>query len=139
MRKIHFVIGPAGSGKSTYIAKDFKGYICLDIWHYQKHLTLGSGTTAILRSYATHRRDCINIANAIKGDFVIEHTLLRPERRKYYIDKLKKFGSLICHYTTDTGWFSEAELVYKHPTLEEGFNELIEVIRNDKGNSNKID
>lgn len=124
-RTIHLVVGPPASGKSTYIAKAFKGHVCVDIWLYQENCRTMRDTW---ESYVRHRRDCINIAKVYQRDFVVEHTMLRACRRAYYIAKLRPYGRLVCHYTQNAGLHGDAVLaVFEQPTTDEGFDEVVPI------------
>ena len=126
--KIHFVIGPTNSGKTTFRKAKFPELECADILDFQQE-TLPFGITKekyqrlILRTYAKHRKLVLEIAKEGK-DFVIEHTLLKAQRRVYYINKLKQHD-LICWHTTNMGIYGDiAKGVYEIPTLSEGFSEI---------------
>jgi predicted kinase len=121
---IHFIVGPAGSGKSTYRRNTFPDLPYCDIWDYQADCEPTQHN--IIRSYVRHRRDCIIMAER-GAEMVIEHTMLRAQRRAYYINKLRQHR-LVAHYTTNPGGCPEYVMdVYEIPYLDEGFNELVAI------------
>ena len=123
---IHFVIGPAGSGKTTYRVREFPQLWAVDIHRHQWWLGNDSPSRDVRLSYSTHRRAVMRHA-LIGWDFVIEHTMLRAQRRAYYINKLRA-NRLVCHYTTWPGCCPDDVMdVYELPTIAEGFDELVEI------------
>lgn len=120
---IYFVIGCQQAGKSTFRKKELSHLPCFDIWDYQEDTVT---TRDVWRSYARHRRDCINEAK--KGeDFVIEHTMFKAKRRAYYINRLKEHH-LICYHILGEGCYGSPALdSFEPPTIQEGFVKIIEV------------
>ena len=87
---IIFVIGPSCAGKSTYIKENLPDYKIIDLFDFQdyKFITVEN----IMKSYY----DCKDaLIEAIKENenVVLEHTLLKAERRKIYIDAIKELGN----------------------------------------------
>lgn len=84
--KIIFVMGFAGSGKSTYIKEQFKDMKVLDLYDYQENCWTYD---TVWDSYMRIKDDLIE---AIKNneDVVMEHTLLKAIRRKIYIDAVRE-------------------------------------------------
>ena len=85
---IIFVSGPPCSGKSTFIEENFKNRKIIDLYDFQKDL-LHITYETIWKSYV----DCMEaIKTAIQNneEIVVEHTLLKEIRRKYYIDEIRK-------------------------------------------------
>lgn len=136
--RIVFVIGPSCAGKSTYIKNHFDNYEVVDLYDFQRDFKVITLDT-ILQSYEQCKSALINCIKQEK-DVVLEHTLLRAERRKPYIDAVKDLGdynidvivikpdketlkerkkSRKCH--TDT---SDLELL-EMPTFEEGFDNIL--------------
>jgi len=120
------IIGPAQSGKSTFIGHTFTEEECFDVWGYQEECVTHKD---VLRSYVKHRRDIISWLNEYAGsprDLVIEHTLLRAQRRAYYINRIKKHAStakIWCWYTTNPGACGSGVMeMYEYPDGSEGFD-----------------
>ena len=84
--KIIFVMGIAGSGKSTYIKDNFKDFTVVDLFDFQKHCYTFEDCW---KSYMDAKDALINAIKENK-DVVLEHTLLRAERRKIYIDAVRE-------------------------------------------------
>lgn len=84
--KITFVMGIACGGKSTYIKNNFSDRKVIDLYDFQKNRFT---VEQIWDSYMECKDSLIE---AIKNneDVVLEHTLLRAERRKIYIDAVKE-------------------------------------------------
>ena len=88
---INFVIGPPCAGKSTFIKSTFPNATIIDLWDFQKNTVCNIVT--ILESYEKVKEALIN---AIKSDdslIVLEHTLLRAERRVPYIEAIKEISN----------------------------------------------
>lgn len=82
---ICFVIGMPGVGKSTYIKENFKNEIIMDVFEYQ-------GKYGVVEGYYRMMDDLKNIIVSPERenkDIVVEHTLLRKQRRKEYIDAIR--------------------------------------------------
>ena len=116
---IHFIIGPPGSGKTTFRKKRFPTLPHADVWDYQADCDSLRG---VWKSYVYHRRECIRMAG-LGCDFVIEHTLMKAKRRVYYINKLAQHD-LVCWYTTWDGYYVNAMASFELPQVEEGFAEV---------------
>lgn len=86
MKEVVFVIGIPCAGKSTYIKKHYSDYKKVDLYDYQKQ---AMSVVDILKSY----EDCKqNLIESIKtcDKVVMEHTLLRKERRIPYIEAVRE-------------------------------------------------
>lgn len=86
MKEVVFVIGIPCAGKSTYIKKHYPDYKKVDLYDYQKQ---AMSVVDILKSY----EDCKqNLIESIKtcDKVVMEHTLLRKERRIPYIEAVRE-------------------------------------------------
>ena len=81
-----FVIGPACAGKSTFIQNNFPDYKVINLYDYQKHFMT---VDEVWESYLKCRDD---LKDAIKNNenVVLEHTLLKKERRVMYIEAVKE-------------------------------------------------
>ena len=87
---INFVIGPACSGKSTFIKNTFHDALVIDLWDYQKgykYFTVEN----ILESYED-AKDILIEAIKERGhhQIVLEHTMLKKERRAEYIKAIRE-------------------------------------------------
>ena len=84
--RIIIVMGLACAGKSTYIERNFKDFKVIDLYKYQEE---NYSVDRIVRSNEKCKQDFLE---AIKNgeDVVLEHTLLRAERRKEYIDAIRE-------------------------------------------------
>lgn len=84
--RIIIVMGPACAGKSTYIKRNFEDFKIIDLYKYQEE---NYSVTGMARSYEKCKQDFLE---AIKNgeDVVLEHTLLRAEKRKEYIDAIRE-------------------------------------------------
>lgn len=106
-RLITFVCGVPCSGKTAFIEKNLPNQKVLDIFKYQEKkcfLTL----QAMLECQSDAMHDLLEASK--HGDVVMEHTLLRKERRSEQIDFLRS-----------NGYDGEIHLVFLNPP----FNELI--------------
>lgn len=81
-----FVIGPAGAGKSTFIKEKFPNYKVIDLYDFQKNIN--PSINNIWTSYMDCR-DALMKAVSENDNVILEHTLLKRERRKLYIDAVK--------------------------------------------------
>lgn len=82
---ICFVIGMPGVGKSTYIKENFKNEIIMDIFEYQNKY-------GVIEGYYKMMNDLKNIIVSPERrdkSIIVEHTLLRKQRRKEYIDAIR--------------------------------------------------
>ena len=81
-----FVIGPAGVGKSTYIAEHFPEYKKVDLFDFQEDFMT---VNRVWQSYL----DCAEaLKTALKENenVVLEHTLLKAHRRTMYIEAVRE-------------------------------------------------
>lgn len=125
------MIGPATSGKSTFIENTpaLAKLKLIDIWDYQGWwcVTLKD----VLKSYVKHRRAALKyIEGNPDTDLVVEHTLLRAVRRKYYVPKFNKTHNVVCWYTSPDIVTGYGSAIYEPPTLDEGFTKIHEIERN---------
>lgn len=88
MKEVVFVIGVAGSGKSTYIKKYYPDYKKIDLYDYQSHFMC---VAEVLKSYEDCKQDLIE-SMKICDKVVMEHTLLKKMRRTPYIDAVRETG-----------------------------------------------
>lgn len=86
MKEVVFVIGVAGSGKSTYIKKYYPDYKKIDLYDYQSHFMC---VAEVLKSYEDCKQDLIESIK-ICDKVVMEHTLLKKMRRIPYIDAVRE-------------------------------------------------
>jgi len=143
-----FVLGIAGSGKSTFIEENYKNWNVVNVKDEQdKYVFLDYDN--IMQSYIDTRDKLIKV---IKNgeNVVLEHTLLRAERREMYISAVKALGvpievfylnksleTLLANNekrnTLDKN-YTESSLKYQEiPTLSEGFSKI--TILDDSQNS----
>ena len=88
--QITFVIGIPCSGKSTYIKENFPNTKIIDLYDFQKDLKCCTPDT-IWESYIK-AKDAVLECIKNNEDVVLEHTMLRAERRKFYIDAIKEIS-----------------------------------------------
>lgn len=142
---IIFVIGPAASGKSTYIKENFPDYKVVDIYDFQKNQLVST----VESTWISYHKAKDALIKALKeyDNVVLEHTLLRAERRPMYIDAVREVTkepidvivfnlpastiaerrierSPMINYDTALN-YAEMELdLLEIPTKEEGFNNI---------------
>ena len=63
MKEVIFVIGIAGSGKSTYIKNNYPDYKKIDLYDYQSHFMC---VAEVLQSYEDCKRDVVEAVKNIK-------------------------------------------------------------------------
>lgn len=88
MSRITIVMGIAAAGKSYFIKNNFSNDKIIDLWDFQKDLFYYSYEN-ILKSYE-QAKDAFIEAIKNNEDVVLEHTLLKAKRRKYYIDEIRR-------------------------------------------------
>ena len=137
--RVVFVIGPAGSGKSTFIKNNFPDAIVVDLWNYQRHCYSIQG---IIDSYLKTEealkeaiKENINTDNTV----VLEHTLLRQIRRPQYIDAVKSLTDTPIEVfamnpsqeeykkrcnSSKKPFYSDYFKIYELPESEEGFGSV---------------
>ena len=139
---INFVIGPPCSGKSYFIKNTFsKDAIIIDLWDYQKDLFYFN-ISNVTESYELVKKDLIrSIKNNPEKQIIFEHTLLKKERRKVYIDAVKDITSekINCYVikpkmnrykkncklrNLDYIYEKDAFKLLEIPTKDEGFNNI---------------
>lgn len=86
MKNIIFVIGPACSGKSTYINKYYPNYKKIDLYDYQSN---SRTIPDILKSYEECKKALIEALKE-NDNVILEHTLLRTIRREPYIQAVRE-------------------------------------------------
>lgn len=86
MKEVIFVIGVAGSGKSTYIKNNYPDYKKIDLYDYQTHFMC---VAEVLKSYEDCKQDLIESIKTC-DKVVMEHTLLKKMRRIPYIDAVRE-------------------------------------------------
>lgn len=98
--KVYFVMGPTGSGKSTYI----KNYLpsnstVIDIYKFQEEV-LGKNRMATTTSLLMAEERCINaLTNAIKDNkdksttIILEHTMYANTRKELYLHAAREAGA----------------------------------------------
>lgn len=141
MKKVIFVMGMSGTGKSTFIKKRFQDEIVLDLLDFQKELWddhENPTTELVLQSYENIKLEILKqIEN--HDTIVVEHTLLKTIRREPYIEALKDKGIYIVgHYLDITEkcyierngkylasyLYRNCKMIQELPTIQEGFNEV---------------
>lgn len=85
-KKVIFVMGIPCSGKSTYIKNNFPDATAIDLYDYQANIQT---IEDVWKSYEAVKDEIIKRLES--EDLVIcEHTLLKAERREYYLHALKE-------------------------------------------------
>lgn len=140
--RIIFVMGIAGSGKSTYIKENFTDFTVVDLYDFQQNCYT---IQDCWKSYMDAKDALIEAIK--KGENVIlEHTLLKAERRKIYVDAVREitnvpieiilinpeFNVLVERHKKRNIYLSDDYIksnldVLEIPTKEEGF-ETISII-----------
>lgn len=144
-KQVIFVMGMSGVGKSFYIKEQFPHAHVLDLLDFQKALWADGELLSterhlelVWQSYHD-LRSAISKALAEHPIVIVEHTLLRAERRAFYLDVLKDGeAKIIGHFLTTTQekylernpgrgsyWYTGACEVQEIPTKAEDFDELI--------------
>ena len=146
---IKIVMGLPCAGKSTFIENNFEGIKKIDLYDYQTNIMRQD---EVWKSYEDVKDEIIKrIKN--NEDFVVEHTLLKAIRRKYYIDAIREVTQEpieiwlikpneeqylkqckmrdINHTSEDYKWYMD---ILEIPTIEEGFSKvhIIEINYTDK-------
>ena len=85
---IIIVAGPTCAGKSTFIKENFADKEVVDLFDFQENIAFFN-VTSIMRSYEECRDALIEKIKEGK-DVVLEHTLLKAIRRKFYIDAIRE-------------------------------------------------
>lgn len=101
---VTFVCGIPASGKSTYIRKNFPNTNILDILDFQKKQPVICVATVL---QAQEEGMYALLEATKKGDVVMEHTLLRKQRRLDQIEFLR-----------NNGYDGEIHLVFLNPPLD---------------------
>lgn len=103
-KKVIFVIGIPCSGKSSYIKNNFPDATAIDLYDYQANIQT---IEDVWKSYEAVKDEIIKRLES--EDVVIcEHTLLKAERREYYLHALKEtypginFEIILCQPDIDT-------------------------------------
>jgi len=89
--QIIFVIGPSCVGKSTYIKEHYKNFEIIDLYKFQQDYKI-LGLAQVVESYEKCKEALIKTVKENKN-VVMEHTLLRAERRIPYIEAVKALGN----------------------------------------------
>lgn len=88
---ITIVMGPPCSGKSTFIKENFKDSTVIDLFNFQARTR--PSFDSVWKSYvdcAEKLKECIKEG---KKNIVLEHTLLRKERREWYISQIREVSN----------------------------------------------
>lgn len=101
--KVLFVMGIANAGKSTYIKNHLSDFPKVDLYKYQENIKT---IDDIWKSYEDVKDEVIKQLKT-NDTVVCEHTLLKAERRAYYIEAFKEAYPDI-----------ELEIILCHPNLE---------------------
>ncbi len=91
MGSIKFVIGPAGSGKSTFIQCAFPQYSVVDLFDFQKQIDTPCYSVDAIENSYLQTRDALASAVQSGKNVVLEHTLLRAIRRPMYVEAVRSF------------------------------------------------
>ena len=89
---IIFVIGPAASGKSTFIKNNYPDAVVVDLFKFQQNRNI---FYSIWDTYVDCKEDLINKVKEFgnEKDIVLEHTLLLSKRRGMYIDAVREVSN----------------------------------------------
>jgi predicted kinase len=137
--RVVFVIGPAGSGKSTFIKNNFPDAIVVDLWDYQEDCY---SMQDIIDSYNNAEealkeaiKENLNTDNTV----VLEHTLLKQIRRPQYIDAVKSLTDTPIEVfamnpsqeeykkrcnSSKKPFYKDYLEIYELPEVEEGFGSV---------------
>jgi len=91
--RIVFVIGPTNCGKSTFVQENFPDAKVIDMLNYQQMLYPydGKDTIEVALERYEQAKDALQLAIRNGEDtIVLEHTLLRKERRPMYINAVRE-------------------------------------------------
>lgn len=88
---INIVMGPACSGKSSFIRNTFKNHTIIDLYNFQENIKVWN-VESIMKSYI-NCRDALIQALKENKEVVLEHTLLRAIRREMYIKAIKEVSN----------------------------------------------
>lgn len=147
-KSVIFVMGPSCAGKTFYIDSELPDYFKVDLLDFQNQYAIKNYET-IKQSY----EDCKNgLKKALQehNKVVLEHTLLRAERRKPYIDIVYEtigvYPEIIClipreetyirnfkerHKVTNINSAGELNMslaILECPSIEEGFTSVTTVV-----------
>lgn len=81
------VMGVPGAGKSTFIKEKFSDYKKVDIWDFQD---FAFPTQENLYKAFIDCKDTLLDAIQTNENVVLEHTLFRAIRRKFYLEEIRK-------------------------------------------------
>ena len=132
---ITIVMGPPCAGKSTFIKKNFPDAKVIDLFDYQKDCFTEAD---VWHSYEVC---AAKLQKAIKEnkEVVLEHTLLKAIRRKYYVDKIREVTdeniNIVCLIPSakvlkerckkrKTSYNSMNLEILEKPKKKEGFSEI---------------
>ena len=91
--RVTLVIGPAGSGKSTYIKRYLNDKRIIDVYDFQKHLKTNYSFQDVEKSYEDCKKALIDAIKEDKEDVVLENILSSKRTRKMFIDEIRKFSN----------------------------------------------
>ena len=136
---VNFVIGPACSGKTSFIKATFPDATIVDLWDYQKKYRAFNIET-ITETYLQTKEA---LEHALKENpekqIVLEHTMLKAIRRMPYIETVKNMAdvSINCYvmmpdYDTYKFFCKERKIIpsstefclLEIPSQEEGFDNI---------------
>ena len=137
---IYFVIGPPSAGKSYFIKHAFQDAVVVDLYDFQWD---GMSIQDVADSYKAAEDALVSaVQNNKDKTIVFEHTLLKAERRKPYIEAVRKVSDepIICLlFNPDEGtyqWLCRkrgisvnmmAFDILEKPDVEEGFQAVYEI------------
>ena len=149
--KVIFVIGMANAGKSTYIKEHLSEFHKVDLYDYQENIKTFAD---IWKSYEDVKDEVIEQLKT-HDTVVFEHTLLKAERRAYYIEAFKEaypdveLEVILCHPDLNTfkrnarnrhgvplndtrleNIYEDALSILEKPTESEGFTKVTEISNN---------
>lgn len=143
---IIIVAGPTCAGKSTFIKENFADREIVDLFDFQENIVFFS-TDSIMRSYEECRDALIQKIKEGK-QVVLEHTLLKAIRRKFYIDAIREITNepieiyfLIPEreiyreqlrkrkQPTDDDFIDSSYSILEIPTKEEGYDKVTVIQR----------
>lgn len=136
----------SGSGKTTFIKENFPNHKVLDIWEYQnvfynmynedKHIPF---VDRVLKSYELLKESILTeVKKKEYSTIIVEHTLLKANRREYYLTELISHNVDIIAYfispSKETFFknnpkrnindYDNSKQIQEIPNEIEGFNEI---------------
>lgn len=132
-KEVIFVMGIPCSGKSTYIKNNFPGVAAVDLYDYQENIKT---IEDVWKSYEVVKDELIKKLQT--EDLVVcEHTLLRAERREYYLHALQEaypeiiFEIILCSPSFDEykrNYIKRHEKTFVDELIKDNYDNYMEVL-----------